>query len=107
MANLKDTGRRYKDAIVDTAPGADGFATNIVKGSTKGSGYLVFSVRGMGDATVTLQFKGLGDSSWTDLKTYITNDRELLEGSGNGVEWRAIIKDTNYTSGTIKFGFDW
>jgi hypothetical protein len=110
MANTKDNGKRYKDAIVDTAVGSEGFASDPVRSSSKGRiGYLAFSVRGSGSANVTLQFKCIGDSEWTDynLSPYTPGDRELIEGSGNGVYWRGIIKDGDYNSGTVKFGIDW
>ena len=57
--------------------------------------------------TVTLQFKCQGDADWTDYGSYADNQRKSIDGGGAGVQWRAIVKNGDYTSGEKSFGFDW
>ena len=57
--------------------------------------------------TVTLQFICPGDASWSDYDTYTAVTREKVEGAAAGVRWRAGVKDADWTSGTLTFGFDW
>ena len=62
--------------------------------------------------TVSLQYKCEGDLGWQDYVDYGGNtlsigNRLLLEDLGNGVKWRAGVKDGNYTSGALRIGFDW
>ena len=63
--------------------------------------------------TVSLQFKCAGDLGWQDYVDYAGStlsigNRVLLEDLGNAVKWRAGVKDNgDYTSGALRFGFDW
>ncbi len=57
--------------------------------------------------TVTLQFRCPDDSDWSDYSTYTSTVRKVVDGGASKVQWRAIVKDGAYTSGTKRFGFDW
>ena len=110
MANSLLSSDFYEYASVDTAPGASGYSTNSVTiRSKKGKidGKVWFSIRGTGTMGVTVQFKCSGDSDWTDYETYNNNERKSLEGGGAGVQWRATVKQADYSSGSKSFGFDW
>lgn len=115
-ANSQSSNASYEYATVNTDPGAlatDVYGTNEInpkylsKVGTSGATNIWFSIGGSGVMTVTLQFKRLVDSAWIDYEDYASNNRLLLEDRGHGVIWRAIVKGTNYTSGTKIFGFDW
>lgn len=103
MANIKISRNRSKHAYVDSAPGTGGFATDEV--GVKGK--IFFSVRGEGSMTVTLQFKVPGDDFWSDYGTYTSVSRDVIETATEHEKWRAIVKDGDYTSGNLTFGFDW
>ena len=111
-ANSQSSGATYEYATVDTDPSTNGYFTNTVipKVVRKKSqfGQIWFSVGGSGTMTVTLQFKRADiDTAWTDYDTYTSNVfKELNEGGAN-VQWRAIVKDDDYTTGTKIFGFSW
>jgi len=115
-ANSRDDDRYWKYATVDTDPDASGYwTTDVVPSNTNGK--MFFSVTGTGVMTVTLQFILSGQSTWTDYDTYTvaagwagsgeTSPRVVLDDKGEGVRWRAGVKDDDYTSGSNKFGFDW
>ena len=62
--------------------------------------------------TITLQFKCADDLGWQDYVDFASStlsigNRLILEDLGNGVVWRAGVKDGDYTSGALRFGFDW
>ena len=62
--------------------------------------------------TVTLQYKCEGDAGWQDYvpldgSALAVGNRLEIRDSGAGVLWRAGVKDYEYTSGSITFGFDW
>ena len=121
MANAKSTNRNYEYAVVDTAPGAAGYWTNIVNPRKSGISRLFFSIRntdiedssGAADAViiVTLQFKCSGDLDWQDFyyssDGFVIGDRVEIGDIGPGTQWRAGVKDQDFTSGSVKFGFDW
>jgi len=106
-ANAQVSKEGIEYAIVDTDPATAGYWTNPVY--ENGKGVIAFSVRGSGSMTVTLQFKCYGDSDWSDYPdgTYTTTTRILLYGNGAGVQWRAGVKDADYTSGEKSLGFDY
>lgn len=122
MANSRKSGEYYEYAVVDTAPGAAGYWTNIVQPRKLSINKLFFSIR-MTDkedssaasenasATVTLQFKCVGDADWTDYyndgNDFEIGQREVIDAYAGGVSWRAGVYDKDYTSGSITFGFDW
>jgi hypothetical protein len=126
MANSKSSGEFYEYATVDTNPDSDGFWTNEIsirykRRKSKIEG-VVFSIReyepdssGASDtsvATVSLQFKCPGDLGWQDYKpldgsTFAVGNRIFLEDVSAGVVWRAGVKDGDFSSGSITFGFDW
>jgi len=101
----------HEYATVDTDPAAAGFWTNEVSirvaKSNRRADEVYFSIRGTGLMTVTLQFKCFGDATWTDYNTYTTVTRLVIEGGAAGELWRAGVKDADYTSGNMTFGFDW
>lgn len=126
MANAKISGDNCEYAIVDTQPGASGYFTNEVQprkdGKLKGlGGKIFFSIResnldDSSDApasviTVTLQFKCNRDLEWQDYVSDLTigiGARVAIEDCGTGVVWRAGVKEaSDYTSGSLTFGFDW
>ena len=81
-----------------------------IKRSRRDISQIYFSVRdaaGTGTMTVTLQFICPGETVWTDYDTYTAVTRLLIEGAAAGVSWRAGVKDADYTSGELIFGFDW
>ena len=128
MANSRSSGVYKEYATVNTAPeGSDlGYWTNEVclrdkqnDGVAKGKMY--FSIReaeadssGEEDATstVTLQYKCDGDLGWQDFvdlagNTLAVGNRLIIEDTGAAVRWRAGVKDGDFTSGSVTFGFDW
>lgn len=129
MANSRSSGQFKEYATVNTKPsGTDlGYWTNEVcprdlinDGRSKGKVW--FSIRenesDSSDAsdtssmTVTLQFKCDGDSGWQDYvpldgSSLAVGNRLLIEDTGAAVRWRAGVKDWEYTSGSLTFGFDW
>jgi hypothetical protein len=129
MANGRSSGSFKEYATVDTQPsGADlGYWTNEVclrdkvnDGAAKDK--MWFSIReyetdssGASDTsamTVTLQFKCDGDLGWQDFVDFAGNalvvgNRLIIEDTGAAVRYRAGVKDGDYTSGKITFGFDW
>ena len=113
MANRQVTANKfYHYAIVDTATAAAGyFCAEINPRGQKigiGSNRIYFSVRdNPGAALVTLQFKCPTDSNWSDHSTYNTNARKVIVESAVDVAWRAGVKQNDYISGSVTFGFDW
>ena len=106
-ANSQSSGNRYEYATVDTDPAAAGYWTETVNLRRVSSQQIYFSVRGTGSMTVTLQFICPGDAAWSDYDTYTTVTRLKVQGAAAGVRWRAGVKDADYTSGELTFGFDW
>ena len=109
MANTKTSNSNQEYATVDTAPGTGGYWTNEITETGKYQEKLFFSVRDMGtsfSATVTVQFQPDGDDDWSDYGTYTSNSREVLEIGTTGNKWRAGVKEGDYTSGKVRFGFD-
>ena len=109
-ANSRNSGINREYAYVDTDPGTAGYWTNSINIRNVSSENIAFlSIRGSGVMTITLQFRCPGDATWTDYATYTTAStrRMLIEGAALNVLWRAGVKDTDYTSGNLTFGFDW
>lgn len=122
-ANSKSgTGNdKFRYAIVDTDPAAAGYWTDAIHvkylKDRRGATNVYFSVRGTGDMIVTLQFRCPEDATWTDYDTYTVTGgwagsrssapRILIVEDGTNVLWRAGVKDADYTSGDLIFGFDW
>ena len=111
MANSKLSGGNYRKAIIDTAPGADGYWTAGVSPRGKSTDRLFMSIAEEGDsdtftATVTLQFKAPGDSEWQVYATYTEATREIIEDSG-ATQWRIGVDNGDYTSGTVSVTIDW
>jgi hypothetical protein len=123
MANSRKSGHCYEYATVDTAPGAAGYYTNEISPSRKIK-QLFFSVRctdkedssaaadsAHAEAQVTLQYKCIGDVDWTNYYraagVFHVGERIVLDAYGGGVHWRAGIRDEDYDTGSITFGFDW
>ena len=105
--NSTNSGGRYEYATVDTDAAAAGYWTEEVNPKRKSQSQVYFSVRGTGTITITLQFICPGDATWTDYDTYTAVTRVKVEGAAAGVRWRAGVKDADYTSGSLTFGFDW
>ena len=112
MGNKRSDDSQYEYATVDTAPGADGYFTSIIDSAKISVGWkrLYFSTRGSGVMIITLQFKCIGDDDWSDYDSYTSTDsckRKIIEGGVGGIQWRAGVKQEDYTSGSMRFGFDW
>lgn len=107
MANRKVKGNTYRGAIIDTAPGTSGYFTDAVSASAHNVGKLYYSVVGIFNATVTLQFRLAADPTWTDYGDPITDtDRQIIEDYSN-TEWRIGVKSGDYTSGTARVRIDY
>lgn len=114
MANSKTSGDHREYAIVNMAPDAAGYWTNAIYPrrlqKTKHARDVFFSVRDYGSASVmiiTVQFKEIGDSDWSDYGSVQSVQRKILEDKGAGTSWRAGVKHGDYTSGAFTFGWDW
>lgn len=107
-ANSRNSQSVCEYATVDTDPGAPGYYTNEVSAKEKRADKLFFSIRKPGVMTITLQFKCINDSDWTDYDTYTAVGRHVLDDNANAVVWRAgVVNSAAYTSGIKTFGFDW
>jgi len=107
MANRKITGNTYKGAIIDAAPGASGYWSDAVNASAHHVGKIYYSVVGIFNATITLQFKLVNDPTWTDYGDEITDtDRQIIEDYSN-TQWRIGVKSGNFTSGAVRVRIDY
>lgn len=68
--------------------------------SDKGYGYLNVSVAGTFTATVSLQRRFVGESSWRNVKTYSEATEEDITDLEYGVEYRIGVDTGDYTDGT-------
>jgi hypothetical protein len=120
MANIQESSGGYEYASVDTDPGAGGFFTKPVSIRRKNDDIqkLFFSIRELEDEpseasviTVVLQFRCKGDVGWTtytnDGTDFVIGDRKLIDSNAAGVQWRAGVLSDGFTSGSVRFGFDW
>ena len=125
MANSQSSGNNYEYAVVDTKPTSAGYFTKVVDARhiLKRNDKLFFSIResnadmsaapsALSTITVVLQFICPGDAAWTDYidlagSTLAIGNRVQLDDNGAGVLWRAGVRDDEYTSGSVTFGFDW
>jgi hypothetical protein len=120
MANSKNSTGSHEYATVDTAPaqGSGGYYTNAIAPRNTKLGRFYFSIRDTTDdsspsvVTVKLQFKCSGDSGWTDklngTAAWAIGDRAIISDNAAGVQWRAgVVDNSDYTSGSVTFGFDW
>ena len=129
MANSRSSDTYKEFATVDTQPSgtALGYWTNevclrdkIKAGSARKK--MFFSIReyepdssgasNTSSMTVTLQFMRAGDTGWQDWadlsgNTLAVGNVLVIEDTAAGSRWRAGVKDGDYTSGKITFGFDW
>lgn len=108
MANSKTSVDFRKYATVDSTPSASGFVTDSVDFRGEDEDCISFFITGTGTMIVTLQFRNAAvSSSWTDFASFGDNERFRLKGGSVGEQWRAIVKNGDYTSGSKTFGFDW
>ncbi|MBU2177629.1 MAG: hypothetical protein KJ556_21260 [Gammaproteobacteria bacterium] len=126
MANSRASGPFKEYATVDTPPDGLGYFTNEVNlralRKVNKETRVYFSIReyeadsseasDTSSMVVTLQFKCDGDLGWQDYvpldgSALAVGNRVMIEDAGAGVLWRAGVKDYEYTSGSITFGFDW
>jgi len=127
MANSRVSAANHEYAIVDTVPGSEGYFTNEVDVRLKSKNdklrKLFFSIREAAadvsaapsagsTVAVVLQFRCPGDEGWTnyvplDGSELAIGNRLILEDIGAGVFWRAGVVSDGFTSGSVKFGFDW
>ena len=107
-ANRQHTSSRYEYAVVDVDAPSAGYWTNAVNPKRESGSHVYFSIRGPGTMTVTLQFMHTPmDTTWVDYATYTAATRVKISESAAGVRWRAGVKDADWTSGYLTFGFDW
>jgi len=114
MANSRTSADYREQATVDTAPASGGYFTNAInpkqlnKGTTnKGARVIYFSVRGTGQMTVTLQFRPIGETTWTDFATFKRPVQQILEDERSGTRWRIGVKQGARVSGSLTVGFNW
>jgi len=114
MANSKTSGVHREYATVNIAPSALGYFTNIIYPRQLQKVHhaygIYFSVRNFGVSAVmiiTIQFKEVGDSDWSDYGSVQSVQRKILDDKGAGTQWRAGVKHGDYTSGEFTFGWDW
>lgn len=107
MANTSVSEEYRRKAIIDTAPGSEGFWLPSVSIRQQQVDRLFFSIKGNQNAIVTLQFKHTDDTDWTNYDTYTLNGRYVVQGGGAATEWRAGVEAGNYTSGITEITFDW
>ncbi|MFW6327201.1 MAG: hypothetical protein ACOC2F_02725 [Bacteroidota bacterium] len=110
MANSKQTKGSYRQIIVDTDPGANGYWCEPVQTNKEGADYLFFAMEDSGgDATVTIQFKQPG-GAWTDLShsETIEDGAAFVFDTGSApLSWRIGVKDNNQGTGTVRAGLYW
>ena len=118
MANSRVSENGKELAIIDTAPGADGYWTNPVRmRKLRGQSLnkMFFSVRNKTStpttATPTLQFKGTEEDVWTDYyndgNDFSVGDNKLIENNALDISWRAGVKNGDYSGGAMVIGFNW
>lgn len=121
MANAKSSGEHWEYATVDTAPapGSGGYYTNEITPRSSKLSRFYFSIRETVDdsspstVVVKLQFKCPRDAGWTNYLKDGTDDwpigcRVMINDFAAGVVWRAgVVDNSDYTSGSLTFGFDW
>jgi len=130
MANSRSSGVNKEYATVNIAPSGTelGYWTNEVclrdkRNSGVAKDKMYFSIRetdadssedvsDTASMTVSLQFKCDGDLGWQafvplDGSELAVGNRLIIEDTGAAVRWRAGVKDGDYTSGILTFGFDW
>ena len=126
MANTTYSTSNHEYILVDTAPESDaeGYFTGEVDvrllKKEKKVDKIYFSIREAADPgsidasviTVSLQFKCDGDVRWQDYvpldgSTLAIGNRISLEDFGPNVKWSAGVKTADYTSGSLRLGFDW
>lgn len=107
MANRKLRGNSYKGAIIDAAPGTAGYFTDAVNAESNRVGKMYYSVVGIFNANVTLQFRLKDDPTWTDYGDPITDtDRQIIEDYSD-TEWRIGVKSGGFTSGAARVRIDY
>lgn len=120
MANSRNDGNGYRYATVDTAPAVDsgGYFTSELAPRSEAIDRFYFSIRetspdsSASSVVVKLQFKCPGDTGWTEKKNgtadWAIGDRVVINDYAAGVVWRAGVEDdSDFTSGSVTFGFDW
>jgi hypothetical protein len=110
MANSKTTAGSYRQVIVDTDPGADGYWCDPVNTNQEKANYLFAVIDDSGgDATVSIQRKQ-PDGAWVDLSTdeTIENGSAFVIDTGAApLSWRIGVKDSAQGTGTVRAGLYW
>ena len=104
MANSK-TGRgstndnaRYVGISVDTDPGASGYWSDETHARNH-MGCVWLEITSIDSATVTIQFKAMGQSSWSTYPTTYTEVSSIKIESNPSTQWRVGVEDDNQGSG--------
>jgi hypothetical protein len=107
MANRRISGKTFKGAIIDTAPGASGFWTDPVRASEHKVPALFLSIAGIWNGTVRLQYREQGAPGWTTYKdkdgdvNFTNNVRQKIDDFTN-CQYRAGVESGEFTSGAIR-----
>ena len=121
MANSRTSSNGIEQVQIDAAPGSGGYWTNAVsmrRGSAGDIHKMYFTVRESEESpsaasvmTPTLQFKGSGDDGWTDYNNNATDfaigDAFVIDANALALQWRAGVKEGDFTSGSCNIGFSW
>jgi hypothetical protein len=111
MANSRTSSDRREEASVDTDPGANGYGCNAVAPSrlpVQNKKEVMFYIKSIASgATITLQWKDLDDTDFTDYAGYTTVGRHVIREIAKDTEWQAIIKNAAQGTGTSVFGLSW
>ena len=103
MANSRSSNKNYVEIVVDTDPGATGYASEAARslhGTEREMWFYVSSITG----TVTLQWKHINDSTWVDYDDYTEVTRKVIHDTASETEWRVVVKDGGQNATA---GIDW
>lgn len=108
MANRKISGRTYKGAVIDTAPGAAGYWSDGVRATDHKVGKLILSMTGIFAGTIVIQCRPDGEPGWKTYTTFTDEDecRQIIEDYTN-CQWRVGIASGGLTSGTARLRIEY
>ena len=91
---------RMEGVSVDTDPGASGYWSDPVFVLSGKDNAIWFSITAITGATVTLQFKDVGQSTWSEYGTY-TEITNLKIEANPGSQWRCGVADDNQGTSSV------
>jgi len=95
---------KFEEISVDTDPGAGGYATSDV-GLNEGD-TAEFYISAITGATVHLQWKRAGATTWTDYDSYTVATLLVIEAHSDNEKWQSIVKDDNQGTSSVS-GIRW